>query len=436
MLSLGRNDILQSSVCLGSRDKNSQVKELISKGAVVVMLGTGGVGKTTVAAALGLAAARAGLNTLLITVDPARRLREALGLERLSAQPLQLDRRRLRAAGLDSTIRLSVMMLDVKRTWDSLVQELVKSPEARRRILENPFYRSLSEQFAGAEAYAALEQLNELHGSGQFDIQIVDTPPAAHAFEFFDAPQHFVRLLDSPAARWLFMPKSALSNNALKVASRASRFVVSQLESFTGTRTLSALTEFFAMAAEASVALKERMQTAEAMMHSPRVNFVVVTTPREDRLHQALRLAAVTQEHRFSLRTIVLNRVLDGRTFDALLRARRRPPVYLAEITQLRRGLGEHDSRLDALVSYLEHYRESQIFEVERAARFAHELPQHVSLAIAPAFEAGVRDLRALATISSILVDSKHGRKFLDHVAEVLGIAAVLDNTPIRSSLS
>src|SRR6516165_3347125 len=129
MLSLGRNDILQSSVCLGSRDKNSQVKELISKGAVVVMLGTGGVGKTTVAAALGLAAARAGLNTLLITVDPARRLREALGLERLSEQPLPLDRRRLRAAGLDSTIRLSVMMLDVKRTWDSLVQELVKSPE-------------------------------------------------------------------------------------------------------------------------------------------------------------------------------------------------------------------------------------------------------------------------------------------------------------------
>jgi len=132
------------------------VKELLRKGAIVVMLGTGGVGKTTVAAALGLAAARKGLNTALITVDPARRLREALGLERLSSQPTRLDRHRLRAAGLDSSIRLSAMMLDVKRTWDTLVDEFIKSPEARCRILENQFYRSLTEQFAGAEAYAAL----------------------------------------------------------------------------------------------------------------------------------------------------------------------------------------------------------------------------------------------------------------------------------------
>src|SRR5215469_15012461 len=129
------------------------------------MLGSGGAGKTTIAAALGVAAAREGLNTALITVDPARRLRDALGMQRLSAQPTRLDRRRLLAAGLDSSIRLSAMMLDVKRTWDALVHELVASPEARRRILENPFYRSLTQQFAGAEAYAALAQLDELHHS-------------------------------------------------------------------------------------------------------------------------------------------------------------------------------------------------------------------------------------------------------------------------------
>src|SRR6516165_10138015 len=196
------------------------------------MLGSGGVGKTTMAAALGLAAAREGLNTALITVDPARRLREALGLERLSAQPTKLDRRRLRTAGLDGSIRLSAMMLDVKGTWNAMVEEFVKSPEVRARILGNPFYRSLTQQFAGAEAYAALEQLDRLRRSGQFDIAIVDTPPAAHAFEFFEAPRYLVRLLDSPAARWLFTPDAALSRNALTITSRAARFVIAQLETF------------------------------------------------------------------------------------------------------------------------------------------------------------------------------------------------------------
>jgi len=397
------------------------------------MLGSGGVGKTTMAAALGLAAAREGLNTALITVDPARRLREALGLERLSAEPMRLDRRRLRAAGLDSSIRLSAMMLDVKHTWDGLVHEFVKSPQARCRILENPFYRSLTEQFAGAEAYAALEQLDKLHRSGHFDIQIVDTPPAAHAFEFFEAPRHLVHLLDSPAARWLFTPETALGRSALTVASRAARFVIAQLENFTGTRTLSAISDFFGLAAEAAAALSERFHRTEAMMHSSSVSFVLVTTPGEDRLDEAMELATLTQRQNFKLRAVVLNRMVDERTFGALQRARRRPPAHLEEIARLRRVLGDNDARLGALASYLEGYREQQMAEIEQALRFAHELPRRVALAIIPALEPGVRDLRSLAAISSTLTNSTPGRQFLDNAADALGIA-VLANAPARRS--
>lgn len=411
------------------------MKELLRKGAIVVMLGNGGVGKTTVAAALGLAAARKGLNTALITVDPARRLREALGLERLSALPVRLDGRRLRAAGLDSSIRLSAMMLDVKRTWDTLVREFVKSPDARCRILENPFYRSLTQQFAGAEAYAALEQLDELHRSGQFDIQIVDTPPAAHAFEFFEAPRHLVRLLDSPAARWLFTPDAALSRNALTIAGRAARFVIAQLETFTGTRTLSAISDFFGLAAEAAAALSERFHKTEAMMHSANVSFVLVTTPAEDRLHEALELATLTQQQNFSLRAIVLNRILDERTFGALRSRRGRPPAHLAEIARLRGALGENDSKLGALICYLESYREHQMLEVQRAMRFAHELPPRIELALTPAVEPGVRDLHSLASLSSILTSPASGRKFLDDAADALGITAALEAARARRSI-
>jgi anion-transporting ArsA/GET3 family ATPase len=415
-----------------NRDANSFVKHLLRKGTIVVMLGTGGVGKTTVAAALGLAGAREGLNTAVITIDPARRLREALGLERLSAKPTRLDGRRLRAAGLDSSIRLSAMMLDVKQTWDALVDEFVKSPEARWRILENPFYRNLTQQFAGAEAYAVLEQLDELQHSGQFDICIVDTPPAAHAFEFFEAPRHLVHLLDSPAARWLFMPDASLGRSALTIANRAAHFVIGQLETFTGTRTLSAISEFFEMAAEAAAALSERFRRAEAMMHSAAVSFVLVTTPGEDRLHEALQLGALTQRQNFSLDAIVLNRMLDERTFGALQRARRRPPSHLAEIARLRRNLGANDPKLGALISYLERYREDQILEVERAVRFAYELQRHIPLFIIPAVEPGVRDLRSLSTMSSILTSSIPGRQFLDHAADALDVAATFENTPVR----
>jgi anion-transporting ArsA/GET3 family ATPase len=400
------------------------VKELFRKGSIVVMLGTGGVGKTTVAAALGLAAAREGLNTALITVDPARRLREALGLERLSAKPTRIDRRRLRTAGLDSPIRLSAMVLDVKRTWDALVDEFVESPEARCRILANPFYQSLTQQFAGAEAYAALEQLDELHRSGQFDIAIVDTPPAAHAFQFFEAPRYLVGLLDSPAARWLFSPEASLGHNGLTIVSRAARFVISQLEAFTGTSMLSAISDFFGLAAEAAAALSDRFRRTEELMRSKHVSFVLVTTAHEDRLRDALELIKLTHRHSFRLRAIVLNRMLDERTVAALRSSRRRPPGHLGEIATLRRVLDHNDSKGDALISYLEAYREHQVLEIERAARFAHDLPTRVALAVTPAMELGVRDLRSLMSLSAVLGGSILGRNFLHHAANMVEIGA------------
>jgi anion-transporting ArsA/GET3 family ATPase len=399
------------------------VKELLKRGSLVVMLGTGGVGKTTVAAALGLAAARQGLNTALITVDPARRLREALGLQRLSAEPTRIDRRRLRAAGLDGSIRLSAMTLDVKRTWDALVQELIESPEARRRILTNSFYHSLTQQFAGAEAYAALEQLDELQRSGEFEMVIVDTPPAAHAFEFFETPRYLVRLLDSHAARWLLMPEASLGRNTLTLANRAARFVISQLEAFTGTSTLSAISDFFGLAAGAATALGDRFRRTEAVMRSSRVSFVLVTTADEDRLHDAVELIRLTRRQNFRLRAIVLNRILDERTFSALRSLRRSAPAHLAEIARLRGSLGELDSKESALISYLEGYRQHQMLEIERGTRFGRALPAKIALALTPAIDPAVRDLRSLAMLSEALTESMPGPEFLDHAAEMLEIA-------------
>ncbi|HXZ88061.1 MAG TPA: ArsA-related P-loop ATPase [Candidatus Binataceae bacterium] len=415
------------------------MKDLLNHKSALILLGTGGVGKTTIAAALGIAAAIARLDTIVITVDPAHRLRDALGIERLSFRPVRLEGRRLRAAGLDPSLRLSAMMLDVKRTWDSLVERFVRNPASRRNILDNSFYRSLTEQFAGAEAYAVLEQLYDLHSGGRFDLEVVDTPPAAHAFEFFQAPAHLVRLLDSPAARWLFLPYASASSSVLGLAGRAVRFVISQLESYAGVQTLKSVSEFFEAAADATSAVSRRFRKTETLLRSPNLHFVLVTTPEEDRLNAARAVINQMQEVGLKLRAIVLNRTLDEPTFDAFLAAPRKVPAHLAEVGALRTVLmreNPHDQRMEALTSYLEAYRANQQATVERAARFARELPPRVRLAVVPEVEVGVRDLRALAKIASILVNENAGRRFLENAAAAFAprSSARPENAPRRAT--
>ncbi|MGH7985311.1 MAG: ArsA family ATPase [Candidatus Binataceae bacterium] len=393
------------------------MKELLGKGTTLIVLGPGGVGKTTVAAALGVAAAVRHLETGVVTVDPARRLRDALGLE-LSARPSRLDARRLRAAGMDPSLKLWAMVLDVKRTWDGLVARFVKTPAARRQILANSFYQSLTERFAGAEAYAALEQLYDLHEAARFEMEIVDTPPASHAFEFIEAPAHLIRLLDSHAAQWLFTPHP---NRALSLAGRAARFVVRELERFAGVRTLTAISEFFSAAAGAVNEIVARLHKTDALLHSPDVHFVLVTTAEEDRLREASDLREQMENQGLRLGAIVLNRLVSEATFDALRAAPRRIPAHLEEIASLRSRFGAGaPSGLGALIGYLEEYARQEKSAVMRAAAFAEQLPPRVRLVIAPEIAPGVRDLRTLAKLGTILTEIDTGQRFLAAASNAL----------------
>jgi anion-transporting ArsA/GET3 family ATPase len=392
------------------------VKELLKKGSTIIVLGPGGVGKTTIAAALGLAAAASELNTAVITVDPTRRLRDALGLERLHGQPTRLDPKRLAEAGLDPSLQLSAMVLDVKGTWDALVERFVASPAARRRILDNSFYRSLTEQFAGAEAYAALGQLYDLHEANRFALEVVDTPPVEHAFEFIQAPAHLIRLLDSRAGRWLFTPHLSAGGAAVKFLGQAARFVVSELERFAGVSVLSSISDFFVTAAEAVDSITNRLRKTEVLLRSPTVHFIMVTTPAEDRLREARELVKEVEAEGLRLDAIVVNRFLDERTWEALVRAPGRNPEHLDEIARLRAALGKDlpaDHGLCAVVEYLENYRRRVYEDTGRASRFARQLPGRVDLALVPEINFGVRDLAALARLAGALTEAIAGRKAL-----------------------
>ena len=315
------------------------------------------------------------------------------------------------------------MMLDVKGAWDAIVERFVSDPVRRGKILENPFYKSLTNEFAGSEAFAALQQLYDLHQTASFDLEIVDTPPASHAFEFLQAPARMIRLLDSRTARWLFTPSLSAGRIAMKLASEAARYVVRELERFAGSNVLSTISDFFAAIAEGMDGIVDRLQKTEALLHSPVVRFVLVTTAEADRLRQARELIAEMESEKLKLSAIVINRFLDERTWSAVATSSGDPLGHLAEIAELRSGLGDgvaNRAGVAHLVDYFENHRRRTLDEIERVASFARELPAHVKLAIAPEIEAGVGDLAALSRIAGFMTSGIAILKPLENAAAKL----------------
>jgi anion-transporting ArsA/GET3 family ATPase len=385
---------------MGRNRARPVVKDLLKPRSVLVVLGSGGVGKTTIAAALGVAAAMSRMRAAVITVDPARRLRQALGLQRLGGKPTRIDTRRLRAAALDPALRLSAMVLDVKGEWDAMVAEHVADPALRRRILDNAFYQSLSTRFAGSDAYAALEALHDLHTAGRFDLEVVDTPPAAHALEFVQAPARLMRLLDSQAARWLLRPTGRPASLALRLAARITGYVARELERFAGGETLSSIADFFAAASGAVEGIGARMQKVSALLRSPAVHFVLVTTAESDRLRQAERLIDRMEAEGLHLDAIVINRFLDESIFRGFDRALDEIPALAAAL----RADGAGDSGIAAALEYLESYRGRAEQDLRRVRRFVHGLPPRVRVAFAPELRPSAPGLAALGRLANFLV--------------------------------
>ncbi|MGH7905352.1 MAG: ArsA family ATPase [Candidatus Binataceae bacterium] len=378
------------------------MRKVLEKGHTIILLGTGGVGKTTIAAALGMAGALKKLNTAVVTVDPAHRLRDALGLSGLGAHPRRLDARRLRQAGVNSSIKLSAMQLDVKRQWDSLVERFIADPAARERILNNRFYRSLAGQFAGSDAYAALEQLYDLHESGGFELEVVDTPPVSQAFEFLQAPGRLIRLLDSASVRWLFAPHIPGRHFALRLANRAGRLIARELEEFAGTTMLFSISDFFISAAAATRALVDRFRKAEALLRSPAVHFVVVTTPEPDRIRQASELIAEMAAQDLTPALVVVNRFLDEQVWSEIARKGRltaAASLPSALNDEIRKG-GSEKAVLDFIEQYSGRLRE----DIDRVKDFVRHLNPETPLVTVPELFTEVGGLATLVKIAEYLI--------------------------------
>ncbi|MGH7839698.1 MAG: hypothetical protein ACREQC_18030, partial [Candidatus Binataceae bacterium] len=262
-------------------------------------------------------------------------------------------------------------------------------------------------------------QLLTMHERQSFAIEVVDTPPAQQAFDFVEAPEHLARLLDSRAARWLLHWTAQSGRNRAPLSNRLARLVVAQIENFAGARPLSAIAEFFAAAAESTDAIRARMLEAGALIHSPAVNFVLVTTAEKYRLDGARAIARQIKSARLRLAAVVINRVADERNFEALSQTPERIPAYLREAAAVQ-ALASTDRRLNPIARFFGDYVAAQSAAIGQAARFAREISSRISLTAVPEIGRDTNELRWLAKVADTLIGENNGRQFLEQSARAL----------------
>lgn len=284
----------------------SRIHELLKTRKILVCVGAGGVGKTTVSAALGVAAAAVGRRTLVLTVDPARRLANALGLESIAEHVQQIGIAAFAAEGCSVLAPLDAAMLDVKGTFDRVVARHAPTQEVRERILRHPFYQQASTALAGSQEYMAMERLYEAVTSGDYDLVVLDTPPSEHALEFLDAPSRLVDLFDSAAFRMLVSRGGARARPGLL---RTGSVVMRGLSRFTSIEMFGNLLEFFGQLAHTFDGFVDRARNIQALLHGPDAAFVLVSGCDAASTGQAHSLGQHLARQDYHIGAVVMNRV-------------------------------------------------------------------------------------------------------------------------------
>ncbi len=254
---------------------------------ILVCVGSGGVGKTTTAATLALAAARRGKRTLVLTIDPARRLANSLGLASLGHQVQQVDPQLIRRGAPSDRGQLWAMMLDQKQAFDEVVARHAKDPEAVKRILANPVYAQISGSLSGAQEYAAMAKLHDFDRTGEWDLIVVDTPPTAHALDFLDAPRKLSEAIDSPAIDW-FRKLQGDGGSRWSLVGKTGAYVLKRLAKFVGSKFIDDLGVFFTEFNDILGGFRQRAEETFALLRQPRVGFVLVASPEAMAVHEAL----------------------------------------------------------------------------------------------------------------------------------------------------
>ncbi len=368
---------LDVDALLGDRDVN-----------IIVCCGSGGVGKTTTSAALALRAAEQGRKVVVLTIDPARRLAQSMGIEKLDNVPRPVPGVRSGAGSLDA------MMLDMKRTFDEVVESQA-NPEKAAQILANPFYIALSSSFAGTQEYMAMEKLGQLHAdarrTGSWDLIVVDTPPSRSALDFLDAPERLSSFLDGRFIRLLLVP----ARGPAKLMTAGLSVITNALNKILGAQVLRDMQTFVAAFDTLFGGFRQRAQKTYQLLQADGTAFLVVAAPEPDALREAAYFVERLSEDDMPLAGLVVNRAAQA------------PPSNLsadeamAAAERLRKGGDEAGLTAGLLRLHADRARMVEREALLRA-RFVAAHPV-VPTAVVPALATDVHDLDGLRRVGDLL---------------------------------
>jgi len=374
---------------------------LISAHRVLVCVGSGGVGKTTTAASLALWGALSGRRTAVVTIDPAKRLADCLGLHALSAQEEPIPAETFARYGLKPHGTLTALLVDQQSAWDAAVARYAPTPEIAQRILQNRFYQGLSRTFAGSHEYMALDTLATLVQREVYDLIVVDTPPTRQALDFLEAPQRLQRFLDSQVSR-IFIRSAASSGwAAFSAVNRTATFLLRKIESATGITALEEITEFFSSMQRMFVDFGERFGRVRTLLGSPDTAFVLVTSPEEEVLAEAEEFRLGLEHLGVTLKGVVANRMHEEWQGQM---PRRRSVEAVSEQVRLALQLtpGDMVHREWLARNFLAHQTYAR-GETRRLAAFSRNLPAEVLRVRVPILPAFPADLGGLVTLHQYL---------------------------------
>ncbi len=360
------------------------VAGLLEGREVVVCAGPGGVGKTTSAAAIALGMAARGLKVAVLTIDPAKRLADSLGLPRVAGEERRVAPERLAAAGIEVSGELWASMLDAKGTFDQLVEEYAPDARAREAVLGNRIYQQLSSAVAGSQEYMAMERLHELHAEGRYDMLVLDTPPSRNALDFLDAPERLSRFIDSHSLQLFLAP----NRRGLRLLGRSGMRAFSVLRRVTGVDVLEDLAEFFRSIGGMTEGMRRRAGEVGELLSSSRTSFVIVTSPQREAIDEAIFFRRRLRESELPFGAAIVNRLHradpDGADVEPELAALLDPDLA----RRLARNLGD--------------YRELARHDRGEVERLADELAGD-PLLLVPDLDEDVHDLAGLRQLGEHL---------------------------------
>jgi anion-transporting ArsA/GET3 family ATPase len=377
----------------------STLEQLLAAKEIVVSCGAGGVGKTTTAASLGtMAATHLGGKVLVVTVDPARRLATAMGMESFGNVETRVPAEAFEEAGLEPRGELWAAMLDTKQSWDDLVR--THAPDARTRdaILANPLYQNVTGKFVQSHDYIAMERLYELHASGRWDLIVVDTPPTRNALDFLEAPERMADFFSSRFLRLLIAPYRS------RFVNMASKPFYNVADRILGSAFLEDIAEFFILFQSMYDGFVERARAVERVLADRRTTFVVVSTLEAAPVREAEFFVEALTAKRLHLGAVVLNKVLPGYLLDegatAAATAMRHDPARVAAALP---GLGDGAALERVIGEVAESFLNFQVVAKREAEQRSDLAARADVLASVPYFDDDIVDLRGLARLGAAL---------------------------------